>query len=230
MRFRWTCRVRVGDFRGICRLCIARTQMARDSWRMSFHRILVLALLLTTFTPGVARADFLMTPFFGANFGGDSGTELSDALDASQFNWGVSFAWMGAGVFGVEGDIGYSNDFFGKTDAGGSSVLSLSGNLLLGIPFGGQQGFGIRPYGVVGVGVVRPDGDAFSESDAFGENHIAWNFGGGAMVFFSSHVGIRGEIRYFRTFEAVEFFDIDLDQEAGDLDFTRGSIGFILRF
>jgi opacity protein-like surface antigen len=188
--------------------------MARDSLRMSCHRILVMSLLLTGFTPGVARADFLIIPFFGVNFGGDSSTELSDALDASQYNWGVSFAWMGAGVFGVEGDIGYSNDFFGKTDAGGSSVLSMSGNLLLGIPFGGQQGFGVRPYGVVGVGIIRPDGDAFPQSDVFGENKVAWNFGGGVMLFFASHVGVRGEVRYFRTFEAVDLFDVVREEGA----------------
>lgn len=189
-----------------------------------------MTLVLTAVTPGVARADFLIVPFFGVNFGGDSGTELSDAVDASRYNWGVSVAWMGAGVFGVEGDIGYGQDFFGTTDAGGSSVLSMSGNLLLGIPFGGQEGFGVRPYGVVGVGIVRPEGDAFPESEAFGDNHIAWNFGGGVKVFFASHVGIRADIRYFRTFERVDIFDIDVAQESGDLDFTRGSIGFILRF
>lgn len=196
---------------------------------MTVHRTLVMTLLLTGFTPGVARADFLIVPFVGVNFGGDSGEELSDAVDASQYNWGVSFAWMGAGVFGVEGDIGYSDDFFGRTDAGGSSVLSVSGNVLLGIPFGGQEGFGVRPYGVVGVGVVRPEGDAFPESEAFGDTHVAWNFGGGLMLFFASHVGIRGEIRYFRTFEAVDLFDVDVNAR-GDLDFTRGSLGFILRF
>jgi opacity protein-like surface antigen len=196
---------------------------------MALHRALLIGLLLTVLTPGVARADFLITPFFGANFGGDSGEELSDAVDASQYNWGVSLAWMGAGVFGFEGDIGYSDDFFGTTDRGGSSVLTMSGNLLLGIPFGGQRGFGVRPYGVVGVGVVRPEGEAFPESEAFGDNHIAWNFGGGVKVFFASHVGMRADFRYFRTFEAVDLFDVDVN-EAGDLDFTRGSIGFILRF
>jgi opacity protein-like surface antigen len=189
-----------------------------------------LSLVLTAVTPGLARADFLITPFFGVNFGGDSGQELSNAVDASQYNWGVSIAWMGAGVFGVEGDIGYSDDFFGKTDRGGSSLLSMSGNLLLGIPFGGQEGFGVRPYGVVGVGVVRPEGDAFPEAEAFGDNRVAWNFGGGVKVFFASHVGMRADVRYFRTFEAVDVLDIDLDADTGDLDFTRGSIGLILRF
>ena len=54
---------------------------------------------------------------------------------------------MGGGVLGFEGDIGYSPDFFGKTDIGGSSVLTATGNLVFGIPIGGQKGVGIRPYG-----------------------------------------------------------------------------------
>jgi hypothetical protein len=189
-----------------------------------------MCLLLTALTPGVALADGFIIPFFGVNFGGDSGKELSDAVDANRINWGVSFAWMGAGVFGVEGDVGYSPDFFGKTDSGGSSVLTMTGNLLLGIPFGGQTGFGVRPYGLIGVGVVRPDGDAFTSAEAFGDYKIAWNSGGGVMIFFATHVGVRADVRYFRTFEAVDFLDIDATDERGDLDFARGSIGFIVRF
>ena len=197
---------------------------------MSCARTFVMSLLLFALMPGAARADWLIVPFFGANFGGDSGEELSDAVDASKFNGGVSFSWMGAGVIGFEGDVGYAPDFFGKTDAGGSSVLTVTGNLLLGVPFGGQSGFGVRPYGLVGVGMLRPDGDAFATSEAFGENKVAWDFGGGIFMFFASHVGVRGEVRYFRTFEAVEFFDIDIGDESGNIDFTRGTIGFVIRF
>ena len=201
---------------------------------MSILRTIVSTLLLLTLVPGAARADGLVIPFFGVNFGGDSGTEVSDATDAERFSWGASFAFMGGGVFGLEGDIGYSPDFFGETDAGGSSVLTVTGNLLIGIPFGGQTGFGIRPYGLVGAGIVRADGEAFElaehEELEVGENKAAWNFGGGVMMFFGTHVGIRGDVRYFRTFEAVEILDIEFDEELGDLDFTRGSIGVVFRF
>lgn len=197
---------------------------------MPFMRLVVMTLVLIALTPAAALADGFIVPFFGVNFGGDSGKELSDAADAQRYNWGVSFAWMGAGVVGFEGDIGYSPDFFGKNDLGGSSVLTISGNLLVGVPLGGQSGFGVRPYGVAGVGVMRPDGDAFPSAEAFGEYKVSWNFGGGVLVFFAEHVGVRGDVRYFRTFEAVEFLDIDIGDDTGDLDFTRGSLGFILRF
>jgi hypothetical protein len=46
------------------------------------------------------------------------------------------------------------------------------------------------------------------------------------MFFFGSHVGLRGDIRYFRTFGDVDFDII----RTGRLDFTRGSAGLILRF
>ena len=121
-------------------------------------RTLIMAAVLSGFFAGTARADGLIIPFIGVNFGGDSGAEFGDAADASRFNWGASFAWMGAGVFGFEGDFGYSPDFFGKNDLGGSSVFTATGNLLLGIPFGGQKGFGIRPYGLAGIGLMHPDG------------------------------------------------------------------------
>ncbi len=117
------------------------------------------ALVAILLAPVPARADTLLIPFFGVNFGGDAGKEFSEAFDTSQFNWGVSFAFMGGGVFGFEGDIGFSPDFYGKTDVGGSNVLTATGNLVLGIPFGGQQGFGVRPYGLVGAGLLKSKSD-----------------------------------------------------------------------
>ena len=137
---------------------------------------------------------------------------------------------MGAGVIGFEGDFGYSPDFFGETDLGGSSVFTAMGNLLLGIPFGGQTGFGIRPYGAVGFGLVRPDGDAFDNQFELSQNKVGWNFGGGVMMFFTSHVGIRGDIRYFRSFQALDILGIELEEGPEKLDFTRGSLGFVVRF
>ena len=203
------------------------TTHARD--HRSRCRTLLLVLFVAALAPRNAHADGLIIPYLGINFGGDSGSELGDAFDAKRFNWGASFAWMGAGVFGFEGDFGYSPDFFGKTDLGGSSVFTATGNVLLGIPFGGQQGFGIRPYGLVGIGVMHPEGEAF-DTVFEGENKVSWDFGGGVLLFFGSRVGIRGDIRYFRTFEALEVLGVELEDGPGDLDFTRGSLGFVFRF
>ena len=193
---------------------------------MSFTRALAVSLLFTVIAPAAARADGMIIPFVGINFGGNSGKELSDAIDAKRFDWGASFAYMGAGVLGIEGDIGYSPDFFGKTDIGGSSVLTATGNLLLGIPIGGQHGVGVRPYALVGLGVIRSKVDAFGDVLSLDDSKAAWDFGGGVMFFFGTHVGVRGDLRYFRTFGDVDF----LTPEPKSLDFARGSAGLILRF
>ena len=190
----------------------------------------LLALTAAILTPARAQADVLLIPFFGVNFGGDAGKDLSDAFDSKQFNWGVSFAAMGAGVFGVEGDLGYSPDFFGKTDAGGSHVLTLMGNLVLGIPFGGQRGFGIRPYGLVGMGLMRSSAKFGGPVGNVDENKLAWDFGGGVIIFFGTNVGIRGDVRYFRTFEALDILGIDIVDSPGKLDYTRGTFGVVFRF
>jgi opacity protein-like surface antigen len=180
-------------------------------------------------TPAAARADGLLVPFAGINFGGNAGQTFSDGADAKRLDWGVSLAWMGGGVFGFEGDFGYSPDFYGKNDVGGSSVLSLAGNVLIGVPFGGQQGFGVRPFALVGIGLLRSDLESFDELVGLDDSEVAWNFGGGVIVFFSQHVGIRGDIRYFRTFGDVNVGPIQTpDSEA--VDYSRASLGLVLRF
>jgi len=197
---------------------------------MASTRFITAALIAAAITlaPAPARADGFFIPFFGVNFGGDSGKQFSEAFDTSQFNWGASLGWMGAGIFGFEGDFGYSPNFYGKTEAGGSGAFTATGNLILGVPFGGQKGFGIRPYGLVGAGLLSSKSDfGTPEID---ENNMTWSAGGGVMVFFGSSVGIRGDVRYFRTFDDLEILGIPIGQSTGKVDFTRGSLGLVLRF
>jgi opacity protein-like surface antigen len=191
-----------------------------------WRRTLVLTLVFGIVAPAAARADGMIIPFIGVNFGGNSGQPLTNAIDAKRLDWGVSLAYMGAGVLGLEADIAHSPDFYGKTDIGGSSVLTATGNLLIGVPIGGQRGVGFRPYGLAGLGVIRSKVDAFSDVLSLDNSKAAWDFGGGAMFFFGNNVGLRGEVRYFRTFGDVDFDVI----HTGRLDFTRASAGLILRF
>ena len=137
---------------------------------------------------------------------------------------------MGGGVFGFESDFAYSPDFYGKTDTGGSRAFTATGNLLIGIPFGGQKGFGVRPYGLVGAGVLNSGSDFGSGVIDIGDTNLTWSAGGGLMLFFGTHVGLRGDLRYFRTFDDLEILGIPIGQSTGKVDFTRGSLGLALRF
>jgi hypothetical protein len=193
-------------------------------------RVITTALVAIMLAAVPARADVLFIPFFGVNFGGDSGKEFSEALDTSQFNWGASLAFMGAGIFGMEADVGFSPDFYGKTDAGGSNAITATGNLIVGIPFGGQKGFGLRPYGIVGAGLLRSKSDFGTGVAEIDENNLTWSAGGGVLLFFGTRAGIRFDVRYFRTFDDLEILGIPIAQSPGKVDFTRGSLGLVLRF
>ena len=99
-------------------------------------------------------------------------------------------------------------------------------NLLVGIPIGGTHGAGFRPYVTGGLGLIRQQidgGTLFNVSSA--GNDWGWNLGLGAMGFFNDHVGVRGDVRYLRTFSG-NFID-GFDQ--GNLHFWRTSIGLVIR-
>src|SRR5215208_1537308 len=150
--------------------------------------------------PAQARADWLFTPFIGANLsrGGDT---LGFDTDNTTVNFGGTLGFMGAGIFGFEVDFGYSPHFF-ETDevsALDGNVTTLMGNLIIGIPIGGQTGGGVRPYVSGGVGLIRSRLDDADEFFDLNENSFGVNAGGGVMVFFSDNVGLRGDLRYFRS-------------------------------
>jgi hypothetical protein len=108
---------------------------------------LVLGALLCL-APSRAHADGLFTPWIGTNFA----NEIADG----RTSFGFTATGMGGGVIGGEFDFGYSPNFFGEeSQFGSNNVLTLVGNLVLGIPLGGSSGFGFRPYGTVGLGLIR---------------------------------------------------------------------------
>ena len=192
--------------------------------------VIAIALTAITLVPVPARADILFIPFFGVNVGGDSGKALTDAFESSQHNWGASLAFMGGGVFGLEGDLGFSPDFYGKTDIGGSRIFTATGNLILGVPFGGQQGFGIRPYALAGAGLLQSTSDFGTDAVEVDENDVTWSAGGGVLLFFGTRAGIRFDVRYFKTFNDLEILGIQIAESPGKVDFTRTSLGVVVRF
>ena len=192
--------------------------------------------------PAKASADWMFTPWIGWNFGGsatfnDSIGDFEDEFE-KRVSYGASLSWMGAGVVGFEVDFGWAPNFFQPTegdenfDYGDSNLTTLMGNVILGIPIGGQTGFGIRPYVSGGLGIMsaRADGaqDFLGELD---KNEWGYNVGGGITGFFTDKIGMRGDIRYFRQLRDADFDEDDvLDVGLGDLRFWRGSVGVVFRF
>ena len=104
--------------------------------------------------PSPARADVLLTPFVGGNFGGSASAPLAEVVgNPSRTAFGGSVAFMSNGIFGLEADLGYTPKFFGTDleiggvpiDVARNNVLTAMVNLTAGVPLQGRSGAGIRP-------------------------------------------------------------------------------------
>lgn len=188
----------------------------------------IMAALALALSPATARADWLFTPNIGAGFGGNADT-------GEHLTYGASIGWMGAGVLGWEADLSYTPEFFEGDDDDvdffdtDSNVTTVMGNVLVGVPIGGQTGAGVRPYFVGGAGLMQSrveDADELFEID---NNDFGVNVGGGVMGFMTDNVGFRGDIRYFRAFGEDETND-QVDFDFSDFDFWRGTVGVTFRW
>ena len=188
---------------------------------MSLHRVLLLTLALLSFAPRPARAQGFISPTLGYAFGADTPTCLSlTNCDERRLSWGVSMGKMGETV-GFEQEFVYGKDFFGKSTLGDSAMLTIMSNLMLILPAGP-----VRPYGVFGVGLMRPHVKFDTSSLELSQTALGWDFGGGLNIFFTHGFGIRGDIRRLKTFQDITLGVFGNDQ----LKFWRGSAGVTFRF
>ena len=182
--------------------------------------------LLSVLLAGPASAQGFIAPYIGSTVQKSSVGVCDVAFcedESTTYGFGVGAF---GGFFGVEFDLGFTPGFFGEIEAEdqSSGMLTMMGNFLIGPKIGPVQ-----PFGVIGLGVMKLNADfdptAFFDNN---ENKLAWDIGGGVVVHFGSHWGIRGDFRHFRTVEAMDFI-IEIEDEVG-LHFTRGTVGVVFKF
>jgi opacity protein-like surface antigen len=189
------------------------------------HAILP-ALLFSALVSAPAAAQTTLTPFTGVTFGGET-TE-------NRYVYGAVLGF-GSGA-GVDIDLGFAPNFFGSDDPFGNldGKLNIT-TLMFNVRFGGGKPQGVSPFVSGGAGLMRASvtspGDVF---DDVTRNDFALNAGGGVTAFFNDHVGLRGDVRYFRSLQGEAGADgiiIDpRDFDLGDFDFWRATVGLSLRF
>jgi opacity protein-like surface antigen len=168
-----------------------------------------------------AEAQVTLTPYAGATFGSDAPT--------TKPGFGASLTFMGD-LAGLEVDFGYTPDFFDEDGddvvlIGDSNVTTFMGSLVIGPNIGGA----IRPYGVLGLGLLRGRVDGGDFFDEITTNDFGFNAGFGVTGMLNERVGLRGDVRYFRSFEDPEDDD-DFDVAVGSFDFWRATGGVTFRF
>ena len=198
--------------------------------RSVLKAFVIWAAVAVVYAPAAARAEGYVSPWAAVQFGGKLLIpDVRDEVDRSRWAFGVTAGGMGAGIIGGEIDFGYSPSFFGTAnDFGNLTVLTVMGNVIIGIPIGGTTGGGVRPYVTGGLGLIRTQvdgGELFPTAPTTSSNEAGFNIGGGVMGFFSNHFGIRGDVRYMRAFSGDIVNAIDLHS----LNFTRLSFGVVFR-
>lgn len=189
-------------------------------------RVMGPALLVAAFigaAPATAHAQGFIAPFIGFDFGGDSGCPEAGDCEDKNSNIGVAFGTLGQ-VAGFEAEFGYARDFFGEAPGYSSSVLTFMTNVIIGPKIGA-----VRPYVLGGVGLIKTHAELTTggllDTD---NNSFGWDFGGGLMIMFGEHVGVRGDIRRFATFGERSFLSIGISNET--LSFQRAAGSLVLAF
>jgi hypothetical protein len=199
-----------------------------------------LVALMAAIAPRSASADWVFTPFLGVNFGGSADVSGNGGVSTvnkfeHKIDYGASLAVMGKGIVGAEVDFGYSPNFFANTAApdfqltNGSNVTTFMGNLIVGAPAGGNDK-SVRPYAVGGVGLVRTNvGDVGDVFTARSKNDFGFDAGGGLMGFFNQNVGLRGDVRYIRSFRGSESGSLT-GLALSNFHYWRASVGVSFKF
>ena len=107
-------------------------------------------------------------------------------------------------------------------------VVTLMTNVIAGVPVGGQRGGGVRPYVSVGVGLINQHVSTPTGVGDVSGNDFGFNGGAGVMGYFADHIGLRGDVRYFRSFQNTEANVVG--HEVGHFAFYRASLGVLFRF
>jgi opacity protein-like surface antigen len=202
---------------------------------MQVHKLIIAGVLSLLLLPGSAYAqNWFFTPFVGANFGGNA--DFGDFPDTDdeverRIDFGATLGYQ-PNVIGFELDLGWSPNFFQDTagdadfEFGDSNVTTFMANLLVGAP----AGIGVRPYGSGGFGLIRSHvGGVVGFFDDLTTNDFGANIGGGVNGQFNDNVGIRGDVRYFRSLQDNEP-DGEFDLGLSDFDFWRGTVGVTFRW
>jgi len=200
---------------------------------MQVRKLFMISALAVMLPVSASAQNWFVSPFVGANFGGSASFgEFPEADDEVErrLDFGATVGWN-PNVVGFEVDFGWSPNFFQDTagdanfEFGDSNVTTFMTNLLISAP----PGTGLRPYLSSGLGLIRAHIESDGLFNDLSTNDLGVNVGAGINGQFTDNVGIRGDVRYFRSLQDNEP-DNDLDLSLGSFDFWRGTVGLTFRW
>ena len=196
-------------------------------------RVFILVGVMLVALPGVARADFFVVPFAGMKFGGSTSiVDLELAAGKKKLVLGIAARQVDDGIIGYEAEFGNIAGFFANKDVSsitplikpGSYVNDLTGSIVLSLP-PGFTGGGLRPYAVIGGGLIHAESEDFLELFQVRRTVPAINLGIGATGMFTNNVGVRFDLRHLRSLTT----DPPTGSVSRHIAYSRFTIGLLLR-
>jgi opacity protein-like surface antigen len=188
------------------------------------RRLAAATALLTLVTARGAQAQGFISPSLGYNFGGSAGCLTATDCRDRNWNWGGSLGTLGS-VVGFEAELTYEGEFTGDSPNQASSVTTLMGNFML-----APRISIVQPFGVIGIGVIKTKLEDRIVGSSNSENDIGWTLGGGLIVYVQKHVGLKGDVRYYRSFSALDVLGFEFGSDRNRINFGRAGFGVVLKF
>jgi opacity protein-like surface antigen len=210
--------------RGVLRALVSGTIPApQDVMTQRYRRLGAVAAFLAAlvFAPTRSEAQGFVGVSYGYNFAGDAGCRSATDCQNKNWNWGGSLGALGS-IVGFEAELTHEGEFTGSRP-NPTSVTTLMGNFML-----APRITIVQPYGLVGIGAIRTSATG-ATSSSNSETQVGWTIGGGVIVYVQKHIGIKGDVRYYHSFEPLDLLGIDIAQ--GDkIDFGRAAFGVVFKF
>jgi opacity protein-like surface antigen len=183
----------------------------------------ILAIALTMGVAHDVHAQGFISPFIGYDFGGDASCPNITNCQDKKLNAGVAIGSLGS-ILGFEEEFAYAKNFFGDSTSFSSSVLTLMTNLMV-VPAIGP----VHPYVLGGVGLIKSHVE-FTSASIFttDNNNFGWDLGGGVIFLLGGHLGVRGDIRHFHSFQDLKVLGFTVSNSK--LNFARASAGLVVTF
>ena len=193
--------------------------------------MVVTVLLLAA--PAAARADVFVVPFLGVKFGGSTSiVDLELSAGKKKLVLGVAARQIDDGIIGYEAEFGNIAGFFRNADVAairplikpGSYVNDLTASIVLSLP-PGVTGGGLRPYAVIGGGLIHAQAQDYIETVRVRRTVPAINLGFGATGLLTNNVGLRFDVRHLRSLSKEASFGL----VGRRIAYSRFTIGLLLR-
>lgn len=177
-----------------------------------------------------ARADWLLIPFAGTGFGGETSlSTIEGGTGSAQTVFGVSGGWLSNQIIGVEADVMFGPSFFEGDSARlvlDGAVTTLSGGVIVAVPLSITRE-SLRPYLVGGMGMIHARSTDLAGIFVVDRTFAALHVGGGAIGFVSPSTGYRFDLRYVGSLSREED-RLLAGARRSKLSFWRLSIGVVI--